>query len=113
MVIKELWVYLLAHNLIRLLMARSALLGDCLPRQLSFKHALQIWGAWRQYHDESDEEQMMSLLLLIAGQRVGNRPGRIEPRAVKRRPKNHPLLTQPRPQARRKVTKYGHPKKAK
>lgn len=113
MAIKELWVYLLAHNLIRLLMAQSALLGDCLPRQLSFKHALQLWGAWRQYHDGSDDEQMTSLLLLIAEQRVGNRPGRIEPRAVKRRPKTHPLLTQSRPQARRKIAKYGHPKKAK
>lgn len=113
MAIKEIWVYLLAYNLIRLLMAQSALLGDCLPRQLSFKHTLQLWGAWRQYHDECDEEQLTSLLLLIAEQRVADRPGRIEPRAVKRRPKTHPLLTQPRPQARRKVAKYGHTKKAK
>ena len=32
--------------------------------------------------------------------RVGNRPDRVEPRAVKRRPKSHPLLTTPRGQAR-------------
>tara|TARA_R110001592_G_scaffold180643_1_gene423127 strand:- start:57 stop:404 length:348 start_codon:yes stop_codon:yes gene_type:complete len=115
MVIKELWVYLLAHNLIRLLMSQSALLADCLPlqRELSFKHTLQMWGAWRQYHDESDAEQLTPLLLLIAEQRVGSRPRRIEPRAIKRRPKPYPLMTQPRPQARKKVATNGHPRRVK
>jgi hypothetical protein len=45
---KELWVYLLAYNLIRLLMAEAALRFDLLPRQLSFKHTLQVWLAWSQ-----------------------------------------------------------------
>ena len=45
---KELWVYLLAYNLIRLLMAQSALLADQIPRQLSFKHSVQVWLAWQQ-----------------------------------------------------------------
>ena len=36
----------------------------------------------------------------MAEQRVGHRPNRIEPRAVKRRPKPHPLLTKPRDEAR-------------
>jgi hypothetical protein len=35
-----------------------------------------------------------------AGHRVGHRPDRVEPRAVKRRPKPHPLLTKPRAEAR-------------
>jgi hypothetical protein len=48
MAIKELWVYLLAYNLIRLLMAQAALLADQIPRQLSFKHTVQIWIAWQQ-----------------------------------------------------------------
>lgn len=113
MALKELWVYLLAYNLLRRLMARSARLSDCLPRELSFKHALQIWGAWRQCHDECDDQQITALLLLIAQQRVGKRPGRIEPRAVKRRPRPHPLMTQPRPQARAQVVANGHPKKVK
>ena len=46
MVEKELWVYLLAYNLIRLLMAEAASQAGALPRQLSFKHTLQIWVAW-------------------------------------------------------------------
>jgi len=41
MAAKELWVYLLAHNLIRLLMVQSALMADCLSRELSPKHSLQ------------------------------------------------------------------------
>ena len=36
----------------------------------------------------------------IANRRVGNRPNRVEPRAIKRRPKSHKLLTQPRDEAR-------------
>ena len=42
------WVYLLAYNMIRLLMAQSALLADILPRQISFKHTVQLWVAWSQ-----------------------------------------------------------------
>src|SRR5690606_6785222 len=47
MVEKEMWVYFLAYNLIRLVMAQSASLSDMLPRQISFKHALQLWSAYR------------------------------------------------------------------
>jgi hypothetical protein len=43
MIEKEIWVYLLAHNLIRIAMAEAAFLSDILPRQLSFKHSLQLW----------------------------------------------------------------------
>ena len=46
MVEKEMWVYFLAYNLIRLVMAEAALQADLLPRQLSFKHSLQIWVIW-------------------------------------------------------------------
>ena len=56
---------------------------------------------------------LSELFALIAQQRVGNRPGRIEPRAIKRRPKPYPLLTKPRDQASAEVKKNGHPKKLK
>jgi len=48
MVKKELWVYLLAHNLIRSLMAQAASSANINPQQLSFKHTLQLWAAWQQ-----------------------------------------------------------------
>lgn len=83
MAIKELWVYLLAHNLIRMLMSQSALLADCLPRELSFKHSLQLWLALSQRSCDPGENQLADLLMLIAQKRIGNRPGRIEPRAIK------------------------------
>lgn len=114
MVQKEIWVYLLAYNLIRLLMAQAAILSEVLPRALSFKHTLSLWIAWQsQGPGTHDDESLYGLFVLIAEQRVGNRPGRIEPRAIKRRPKPLPLLTQPRALAREAIRKYGHPRKVK
>jgi hypothetical protein len=43
MVEKEIWVYLLAHNLICIAVAQAASLSDTLPRELSFKHSLQLF----------------------------------------------------------------------
>ncbi len=51
--------------------------------------------------------------MLIAEQRVGNHLGRIEPSAVKRRPKPHPRLMKPREEVREEICEYGHPKKLK
>jgi hypothetical protein len=113
MIEKELWIYLLAYNLIRLLMSQSALLNNILPRQLSFKHTLQLWLSWRQCGVRSCEENIVKLSTLIAQKKVANRPGRIEPRAVKRRPKPMPLLTKKREEARAEITKNGHPAKLK
>lgn len=110
---KQWCVGLLAYNLIRWLMLRSAKLADILPRQLSFKHSLQLWLAWSQRGLPPDEAQIEYLLILIAQRHVGRRPGRIEPRAVKRRPKPLPLLTQPRAIAREKIRRFGHPKRLK
>ncbi|EPK5023507.1 TPA: IS4 family transposase [Pseudomonas aeruginosa] len=113
MAVKELWVYLLAHNLIRLLMVQSALMADCLPRELSFKHSLQLWLAWRQFDGPDMDESLQRLLILIAQQRVGRRPGRVEPRALKRRSKPYPLLTHTRQSERAKIRRSGHPRRAK
>ena len=113
MAVKELWVYLLAHNLIRMIMAKSALLADCLPRELSFKHSLQLFLAMQQYSSDEQDDRVQDLLKLIARKRVGNRPGRIEPRAIKRRPKPYPMLMQTRSATRAEVRRNGHPKKVK
>jgi hypothetical protein len=84
MVKKEIWTYLLAYNLIRLIMAQAALLADVVPRQLSFKHTLQLWIAWVDYIPEQcSEDKRKTFFILVAQQRVGKRNGRIEPRAVK------------------------------
>jgi Transposase DDE domain len=111
---KEIWIYLLAYNLIRLMMAQAAVLSACRPRELSFKHALQLWIAWDHYGNGTHRDgQRHALFILIAQQRVGNRPGRIEPRAIQRRPKPFPLLMEARSMAREKVRMHGHPRKIK
>ena len=108
MIAKEIWIYLLAYNLIRTPMAQSAAHAGCLPNELSFKHALQLWLAWGRHAQVDNHDSLMAMLKAIAQKRVGNRPGRIEPRQKKRRPKPYQWLKKPRQEARRDVTKHGH-----
>jgi len=111
---KEIWVYLLAYNLIRMIMAQAAIHTQQLPRELSFKHSLQLWLAWGHQTTVHNHGMDASVLLvLIAQKRVGKRPGRVEPRALKRRPKPYPLLNLPRHLARQQVLEHGHPKNVK
>lgn len=100
----ELWMHLLAYNLIRAVMARAAAEAGCLPRELSFAGAVQAVRAFGDRLAEAISAQAVELrrglLVMIGRQRVGNRPDRIEPRARKRRPKHGALLTVPRDRAR-------------
>jgi hypothetical protein len=115
MIEKEIWATFLAYNLIRLLMAQAAVTACILPRQISFKHTVQLWLAWSQQVTLSKHNADIGVLfVLIAQQQVGKRTGRIEPRAVKRRPdKAYPMLMKSRAQARADVREKGHPKKLK
>ncbi len=106
---KELWVHFLAYNLIRMLMAQAAAKAAVKPRQLSFKHTVQLWSAWLARRLCDQRGAAIGLLFDLIGQlRVGNRPGRVEPRARKRRPKPYPWLKIPRAQARANITAHGH-----
>jgi hypothetical protein len=107
MVEKELWVSLLAYNVIRLLMAQAARETGVHPRQLSFKHTVQMWTQWATRTVRTDPNRA-TFFRLIAQCNVGNRPGRIEPRARKRRPKSYPWLKVPRAEARRRIRTGGH-----
>ena len=113
MVRKEMWAYFLAYNLIRLVMVQSAILADILPRQLSFKHSLQIWLAYKQMATHDGHESLKAVCLLIVENTVGHRPGRIEPREVKKRPKEYKLLTIPRGEQKKKLRQFGHEKRKK
>ena len=109
MVEKELWVNLLAYNLIRLLMAQAAAESGLHPRELSFKHTVQIWTQWAWLNSARDQDwQRDSLFKLIAQVTVGQRPGRLEPRARKRRPKPYPWLKVPRSLARQQIRELGY-----
>lgn len=100
MVKKEIAVHLLAYNLVRAVMAQAAFLGHVLPRQLRFKAALQLIRAFEENLRHAPRGRLALrrtyLLAGIAQLRLPIRPGRLEPRAVKRRPKPTPILTQPR-----------------
>jgi hypothetical protein len=100
MVHKEIWTHLLAYNLLRTVMAVAADENDTEPRKVSFKGAKQALTAFAPKIEAAQPEDRAPLidamLTTIAYHRVGNRPGRWEPRARKRRPKPAARLTQPR-----------------
>jgi hypothetical protein len=100
MVQKEIWVYLLAYNLLRTVMAVAANESNVEPRAISFKGAKQALTAFAPKLEAARPDQRVELvdamLTAVAYHRVGNRPGRWEPRARKRRPKPTKRLNQPR-----------------
>jgi Transposase DDE domain len=104
MVHKEIWAHLLAYNLLRTAMAVAASATGIEPRQVSFKGAKQALTAFAPKIEAARPEDRAPLidamLAVIAYHRVGDRPGRWEPRARKRRPKSGARLTQPRALAR-------------
>lgn len=108
MVVKEMWVHLLAYNLIRLLMAQAAAAAEVHPRELSFKHTVQLWTEWTSRRPCSAAAHTADLFRLIAQIKVGDRAGRIEPRMRKRRPKPYPWLKVPRAQARSQIATQAH-----
>ncbi len=103
MVRKEISVHFIAYNLVRTVMAQAALRKRISPRTISFKGTLQTLNAFHAKIGLVDDDKLPAffeaLLDTVASHRVSNRPGRSEPRAVKRRPKSHPLLTVPRQKA--------------
>lgn len=100
MVHKEIWTHLLAYNLLRTVMAVAAHENDLEPRQVSFKGATQAVTAFAPKIEAAQPDDrgtlIEALLTTIAYHRVGDRPGRWEPRARKQRPKPAAPLTQPR-----------------
>ena len=98
---KELLAYLVAHNLIRGLIAEAVTRYPVDLERVSFKGSVD---ALRQYSDaiaKARNQKMRhqlweDLLRNLTRDRVRYRPNRNEPRAVKRRPKPYPLLNQPR-----------------
>ena len=101
---KELWAHLLGYNLARKTAAQAALESGLRPRQLSFAGTVQTLEAFAMALLTIDPQCRLalgqSMLAAIARHIVGDRPGRVEPRRVKRRCDKYPMLRQPRAQAR-------------
>jgi hypothetical protein len=104
MVRKEIWAHLLAYNLIRKVMAQAAQEHGVAPRQLSFAGAQQTVTEFRTLLLTAAAVDLpavgRAILQAIASHRVGDRPGRWEPRKVKRRPKGYSRMLRPRAQER-------------
>ena len=104
---KEVWTHILAYNLIRTVMAQSALRHAINPRTISFKAAIQILEAFQplisfQGHRGSSYRKGLyeQLLDSIALHRVDDRPDRFEPRFKKRRVRLYSVLNVPRDEAK-------------
>ena len=103
---KEVAMHLVAYNLIRGIMAEAARAREIKPRTISFTgslHTVRSFEASHLYDPVRIEADLPRLLELIGQKRVGDRPDRYEPRAVKRRPKPYPRLTMPRKAAKRPI----------
>jgi len=102
MVSKEVLMYLIAYNCIRRLMLEAAEKRGVKPRRISFKGSVQALRQWEPHLNKwkisrDDRTRLIRLLIdSIAGNITSDRPGRNEPRAVKRRPKPYQLSTAPR-----------------
>ena len=84
MVDKEIWVHMLVYNVIRGLMVTAATENNAVPREISFKGTLQAITGFRDMLRTCPPERRSRLrdamFAAIAYDRVGDRPGRVEPR---------------------------------
>lgn len=111
MVHSEVWTTILAYNLIRITAAGAALLHDKQPRQISFTSTCQyVLASWMQLSSgqvslTTLDCYLLTMLKQIAHCEVANRPGRLEPRVLKRRRHGYKLMMKPRNQLRRELRK--------
>ncbi|WP_265276716.1 IS4 family transposase [Nostoc sp. KVJ3] len=104
MVRKEIYVYLLAYNLLRSLMWSAGTTYGTPPLRLSLqgtRHHLNNFIPELLAATSTKRLKIYrTLLKVIAHKAVPDRPARNEPRVRKRRPKAYPLMTKPRHELR-------------
>ncbi len=101
MVQKELYARLIAHNLIRCLMAETASRHQVTLERISFKGSVDAVRHFSQAMAQAKSKRKRrklwdELLETLAADLVPERPGRREPRAVKRKKNKYPRLDKPR-----------------
>lgn len=112
MVHREVWTTILGYNLIRTTAAGAALLHDRQPRQISFTSTCQyVLASWMQLSCGLIDiwtlaDYLKLLLKQIAHCEVANRPGRLEPRVLKRRRHGYKLMQAPRDELRHELRKH-------
>mgnify|MGYP001605667295 CR=1 FL=1 len=105
MVRKEIFAHLLAWNLLRGVMTESAKRNGVTPRQLSVKGTMQTVESFTPAMMAVENSDVLydAMLTSVATHRVGNRPGRLEPRYKKRRPAWEQYMTIPRSKSHRRL----------
>ena len=102
MVHRELWLHMIAYNMVRVLMQEASHVHHVNLWHLSFKGTLDTLRHWAdalhaaKNHPRKQLTLLAEMLAIIAKDTLPIRPCRVEPRAKKRRPKNYQLLTKPR-----------------
>jgi putative transposase len=101
---KALWAHFLGYNLVRKVAAQAAWEHGLCPRQISFAATVQTLQSFRDRlltgPAQERESVCRQMFKAIAAHQVGDRPGRIEPRRLKRRNDKYPHLGVPRAQER-------------
>ena len=107
MIRKEIFCHLLAYNLLRGTMVETAKRHDITPRQLSVKGTMQAVESFTPAMMAIDGNEALynAFLATVSAHRVGNRPGRMEPRFKKTRPAWTAYMTIPRHKSHRKLAR--------
>ena len=117
MVRKEIAIFLLAYNLIRLFMLQAAIRHHVWPCRISFTEALGTLKEYALRLAEASGEILSNwveyVLKIVVSKRIGNRDGRSEPRMLKRRCAQFPYLTEPRGVAKQKILDRQNSRKTK
>ncbi|NET40315.1 MAG: IS4 family transposase, partial [Cyanothece sp. SIO1E1] len=100
MVRKEIWMHLMAYNLLRTLMWQAAQSAQVAPLSISLQGTRQLLlnslADLATATPRKLKRLYRNLLAMITHKLVPHRPNRVEPRAKKQRPKAYPRMQQPR-----------------
>jgi len=100
MIVRELWTYMLAYNLVRTLMWEAGKRRHLNPLDISLMNAVHelmaIWPYVTILPQELVRVVYDLLIYLIGSHRIPYRPGRHESRTLKRRHKDFDFMTRPR-----------------
>jgi len=102
MVEKEILMYLIAYNLIRLMIFRASLIHHIDPERISFQATVNAFLYFLDYLEYAGRDKyklkymIKDLYKAISEMTNPKRSDRREPRTVKKRPKPYPFLTKPR-----------------
>ena len=101
----------IAHNLVRAIMFDASLSRGLSLDRFSFKGTVDTLRNWAPLFfavcTRKHKSHRATLLDLLVEDRLPHRPNRFEPRVRKRRPKQYPLMTQPRRRIRRQIVPGG------